>query len=207
MIIYTSAACDAFDKYDLWGFALVARQLLNNNIPNLQSVVLFVFETFVYLGICFGLLAQISPVNIKGEQWLRKKSESQFKHEICSHKTILRGKNCIFKLFWRHKKCLYRLFKGYPKNLERLLAITIGSSQASNVSQIPCDSWHQIKQRVSTWRNVSSQLWKKKHTKCDFGLDCWANCRDGNDFEHLVHLASDFLKFRHFSWKYGGDYW
>ena len=27
-----------------------------------------------------------------------------------------------------------------------------------------------------------------------------------NDFEHLVHLASDFLKFRHFSWKYGGDY-
>ena len=139
IIIYTSAACDAFDKYDLWGFALVARQLLNNNISNLQSVFLFVFETFVYLGICFGLLAQISPVNIKGEQWLRKKSESQFKHEICSHKTIWRGKNCIFKLFWRHKKCLYRLFKGYPKNLERLLAITIGSSQASNVSQMP---WH-----------------------------------------------------------------
>ena len=82
----------------------------------------------------------ISPVNIKGKQWLGQEPEK--------HPLICNSRDFCVKIFsWEN------LENGdYPKNLERLLASTTGSLQASNVPQIPWyHHWtvhHQLKKTL-----------------------------------------------------------
>ena len=67
-------------------------------------------------------------------------------------------------------------FGGYPKNLERLLASTTGSSQASNVSQIPWVETIQLSSLGET-RSLFLKCSALDDTKCDKVLGCGALTR------------------------------